>query len=142
MEYYTNGVLHGRVEVTNGRVDEIGKRFSWIGRSPHPDPFMNCTVNEFRIYRGRLSAEEILASDVIGPDQTLSTSPAPMSVARQTGNVQLLWPVAAGGFSVQARASLGSGEWTTLTNAPLLSGNQWQMTISTTNGPRFFRLWR
>ncbi len=141
MEYYTNGVLHGGVPETTGRPDEIGKRFSWIGRSPHPDPFMNCTVDEFRIYRGRLSAEEIMAAQVIGSGQLLSTAPA-LAAAAAGGSIDVRWPVGAAGFVVQGKSSLGGGEWVTLTNAPALIDNQWHVTVPAGNGPQFFRLWR
>jgi hypothetical protein len=54
----------------------------------------------------------------------------------------LNWPVAAAGFSVQARSSLGSGGWTTLTNAPTLVGSAWQVTVPATGTAQFYRIWR
>ena len=38
-----------------------------IGHSPFNDPGINGSVDEFRIYQGRLAPDEILASDVLGP---------------------------------------------------------------------------
>ena len=47
---------------------------------------MNCSVDEFRIYRGRLAPDEIQALDVIGPSQLLLTNPS-LTVQRNGGNV-------------------------------------------------------
>jgi Concanavalin A-like lectin/glucanases superfamily len=141
MALYTNGVLESGVSSSLGRLSEAGNSFSWIGKSPYADPFMNCSVDEFRIYRGQLSPEEILAADKVGPNQLLSTS-ATLSAATSGGNTVLAWPVAAAGFSVQARPVVGSGSWTTLTNAPTLVGNNWQVTVPASGSAQFFRLWK
>jgi len=141
MEMYTNGVLHSSNNAELGRLSQVGNWYSWIGRSPYPDPYMNCSVDEFRIYRGRLAADEILASDVLGPNQLLSNSAA-LSAAIGSGNLLLSWPVAAAGFSVQARSSLASGNWVTLTNAAALAGNNWQVSLPASSAAQFFRLWR
>jgi hypothetical protein len=97
-------------------------------------------VDEFRIYRGRLAPDEIQASDVIGPNQLLSTNPS-IAVSRGAGNITLSWPVAAGGFALQAEPAL-TGPWTTLTNAPALVGSTWQVTVPTSGSAQFFRLRR
>jgi hypothetical protein len=141
MAYYTNGVLHGSVSPASGPLGEVGNWFSWIGKSPYADPYVNATVDEFRIYRGRLAADEILASDVVGPNQLLSTS-ASLTVTNSSGNLLLSWPVAAAGFSVQSKSSLTSGTWKTLTNVPALSGSKWQVSLPVSGSSQFFRLWR
>lgn len=141
MEYYTNGVLHGSASPNSGRLDEVGSWFSWIGKSPYPDPFLIANVDEFRIYQGCLAPDEIQASDILGPDTLLSTS-ASLTANLSGGDLVLSWPVAAAGFSVQATSDLGSGAWTTLTNAPSLVGDTWQVSVPTSAGPQFYRLWR
>lgn len=141
MAYYTNGVLHGSVSSTAGRLSQVGNWFSWIGRSPYADPYLYASVDEFRIYRGQLAADEILASDVLGPNALLSTS-ATVTAASSGGNIVLSWPVAAAGFSVQARSSFSSGTWTTLTNAPNLAGSVWQVSIPAATAAQYYRLWR
>jgi hypothetical protein len=145
MEYYTNGVLHGAQDGITGTMDQVGAWFSWIGKSPYQtppaDPFVNANVDEFRIYRGRLAPDEIQAADVVGPNALLTTT-VNVSASRSGANVVLRWPAAAAGFSVQARSSFSSGSWNTLTNVPGLNGSNWQVTVPTTGGPQFFRLWR
>lgn len=141
MAYYTNGVLHGAVSGAKGRVDQIGTFFSWIGRSPYADPFAIATVDEFRIYRGTLSADEIKASDAIGPNQLLTTT-ATLTATRVGDDLVLRWPAAAAGFSVQTTSDLGSGGWTALDATPVLNGDHWEVTLPATEGSQFFRLWR
>lgn len=139
---YTNGVLESSSSSNLGRMDEIGNSFSWIGRSPYPaDPYMNCSVDEFRIYRGGLAPDEIKALNVLGPNELLTTV-APVTATVDGANTILSWPVAAAGFSVQSSTALGSGNWVTLTNAPTLVGNNWQVTIPNSSSAQFFRLWR
>jgi hypothetical protein len=142
MEYYTNGVLHGK-SATTGRMDEVGNWFSWIGRSPYVDPFVNATVDEFRIYRGRLAPDEILASDTLGPNQLLGTGQTngvSVTVTKSGGNVVLSWPGTATGFNVQETTNLVGGTWTTLTNTPVQVGNSWQVTVPALGNYAYYRL--
>jgi hypothetical protein len=64
-----------------------------------------------------------------------------LSVSASGGNITLRWPVAAAGFSVQAKPTI-NGNWTTLTNQPVLSNNQWQVTLPASGSAQFFRVWR
>ncbi len=139
---YTNGVIHSSSSSTQGRLSQVGSSFSWIGRSPFADPFMNCSVDEFRLYKGRLAPDEILASDVLGTGQLLNTNSPIVKVSSAPGNVLLSWPVASAGFSVQTKSNLGSGSWLTLTNAPTLVSTNWQLSVATSTNAQFFRLWR
>ncbi|EEF60157.1 LamG domain-containing protein, partial [Pedosphaera parvula] len=141
MAVYTNGVLESGTSSSIGLVSEVGNSLCWIGRSPYADPYMNCSVDEFRIYRGQLSPEEILATQVVGANQLLTTSAA-LNATSASGNTVLKWPVAAAGFSVQARPAVGSGNWTTLTNAPTLVGGNWQVTVPASGAAQFYRLWK
>jgi len=142
MEVYTNGVLEGRVSNLIAPASQAGTNSAWIGHSPFNDPGINGSVDEYRIYRGRLSPEEITASDVLGPNQTLSTG-APLKVTAGAGSVVMSWPVAAAGFAVEASPDISSASnWSTLTNAPTLSGTNWQLTLLTSGTARFLRLVR
>jgi hypothetical protein len=139
-EIYTNGVAETALANITGQVREVGNWFSWIGRSPYADPYVNANVDEFRIYRGRLAPDEIRALDAIGPNALPTTNPS-LSVSASSGNITLSWPVAAAGFSVQAKPTINGG-WTTLTNQPALVNYKWQVTLPTSGNAQFFRLWR
>lgn len=142
MEVYTNGVLESR-NANNlvAPASAAGNTSATIGHSPFNDPGINGAVDELRIYRGRLAADEIQALDVLGPN-ALPTTSVSLIATRAGGNVVLSWPVAAAGFSLQARSSFTSGGWTVLPNAPTLVGNTWQITLPATGATQFYRLWR
>jgi hypothetical protein len=142
MDLYTNGVLYLRTTSVTAPANQAGNSGSWIGYSPYGDPGISGSVDEYRIYQGRLSPEEIEASDVIGPNLTLSTN-ATLSASVSGGNIILSWPVANAGFAVETKASISNGTpWTTLTNAPILVGNQWQLTLPDTGTSQFYQLIR
>lgn len=142
LQVYTNAVLMASIGGVVAPASSTGTNYSSIGYSPYNDPGINGSVDEFRIYRGRLSPDEIQATDILGPNQSLSTTVS-LSATPSAGNVVLSWPLANAGFSVQASSSLNSPNWLTLTNVPSLVGNTiWQVAVPTTGGQQFFRLWR
>ncbi|MGA2245283.1 MAG: LamG-like jellyroll fold domain-containing protein [Verrucomicrobiota bacterium] len=142
-ELWTNGVLEVQDDPYLGSPSQAGVTYSRMGWSPYPaDPGLAASVDEFRIYNGRLAPDEIVASELLGPDQTLSTKAA-LSATKSTGGVVLSWPLANAGFCVQASSSLSSTNWVTVTNVPSLnSSTNWQISVPTSAGPQFFRLWR
>jgi hypothetical protein len=143
LDLYTNGVLYLSTTGIMAPANQAGNVGSWIGYSPYGDPGIDGSVDEYRIYQGRLSPEEILASDVLGPNATLSTTSASLAASASGGNIVLSWPVANAGFAVESKSSLNPGaSWTTLTNAPALVGTQWQLTIPSSGTDQFFRLIR
>ena len=144
LQVYTNGVLDAGLGNVVAPASSAGTVSTTIGHSPYNDPGLLGSVDEFRIYQGRLAPDEIQASDVLGPNQTLSTSSVNVTAVRSAGAVTLSWPVANAGFSVQAASSVaGTVNWMTLTNAPTLVGNTtWQVTVPTTGASQFLRIWR
>jgi len=142
VQIYTNASLYqSSLPGYVAPASQAGIVGGWIGYSPYGDPGIDGSVDEYRIYNGRLSPDEILASDVLGPNATLSTS-AKLAAVSSSGNVTLSWPVANAGFSVQSSPSLSPTTWTTLTNAPVLVGSTWQVVVPESGGRQFFRLWR
>jgi hypothetical protein len=140
MDVYTNGVFFGSAGNIVAPASQAGIFDSWIGFSPYGDPGITGSVDEFRIYRGRLSPQEILASDLLGPNATLSTT-ASLSVARSGNSLVLTWPLADASFSLQTRSSLSPGSpWMTLTNVPVYNGTNWQVSVPVTGTSQFFEL--
>jgi len=140
---YTNGVLQS---INNGVTDPlsvVSPVRAYIGRSLYfPDPYASITLDEFRIYNGAMSPDEIKATQIIGPDQVLTTNVS-LNAVMAGGNLTLSWPVAAAGFTLQSRASLTSGSWQTVSSpASQLVGGQWQVTIPNPAGTVFYRLVR
>jgi hypothetical protein len=142
LQVYTNGVREAGTGNLIAPASSAGTGSATIGHSPFNDPGINGSVDEFRIYSGRLAPDEIMASHVLGPNALLSTS-ASVKATLSGHNLVLSWPVASAGFSVQSKASLLGGNWVTLTNAPtLVSNTTWQVTIPASSGAQFIRLWR
>jgi hypothetical protein len=61
LRYYLDGQLKSELSNISFGSDELGKTTqNWIGRSVYaPDPYLSGLVDDFRIYEGALSAEEI-----------------------------------------------------------------------------------
>ncbi|HEV2318594.1 MAG TPA: LamG-like jellyroll fold domain-containing protein, partial [Verrucomicrobiae bacterium] len=137
---YTNAVLMASIGGVVAPAGSAGTNYSSIGYSPYGDPGVNGSVDEFRIYNGILSPEEIQASDLLGPNTALSTT-ATLRASRSGGNTVLSWPLASAGFALQTTTNILS-TWTTLTNAPSVSGNNWQLALPVAGNSAFYRLVR
>jgi hypothetical protein len=140
LQVYTNAILMARIGGVVAPASSAGTNNSTIGYSPYGDPGVNGSVNEFRIYNGILAPEEIQASDLLGPNTTLSSSTT-LSATRSGGNSVLSWPLASAGFALQTTTNILSN-WTTLTNAPVVSGTNWQIVLPGSGNSGFYRLIR
>jgi hypothetical protein len=140
LQVYTNAVLMATLPGGVAPASSAGTLYATIGYSPYGDPGIDGSVDEFRIYNGRLSPEEIQASDLLGPNTVLSTT-ALLSASKSGGNDVLSWPLASAGFALQTSSNLLSG-WITLTNAPSISGSNWQITLPNSAGNAYYRLVR
>ncbi len=75
--------------------------------------------------------------------QVVGSQLPPLLSAAAGGNqaLTLSWPNSASGLILQATASLSPPvNWTTVTNAPVLTNGQFALTPLTTNGQQFYRL--
>ena len=140
---YTNGVLQSINGAVTDPLSVVSPVRAYIGRSLYGgDPYASITLDEFRIYSGALSPDEILAAQVSGPNQVLTTN-ATINAVMAGGNLTISWPVAAAGFTLQSRTNLISGSWQAVPSpAAQIVGSQWQITIPNTGGAKFFRLVR
>jgi hypothetical protein len=80
------------------------------------------------------AAGQIVASGTIPSSPTLQVAP--------TGNqaVLLAWPTNATGFVLQQNMALGSTNWATVTNAPVVVGSEEQVTLPASAAGSFYRL--
>ena len=138
---YTNGVLaaiNGSVTTPFSSVNNI---YSFIGRSLYSaDPYPDFSLDEFRIYNGALSANEIAATQVLGQNQLLSTASPAINAVMSGGSLALSWPVASADFTLMSSTNLASGTWTTVSPAPQIIGSQWQVAVLVSGNAQFFRL--
>jgi len=112
----------------------------WLGRSNWPDPNLNATFDEFRIYGGVLSDAAVAASFAVGPDALFGARPQ-LNVSRSSGMLQLMWPLDTSGYVLQQTTNLQSGAiWRTVTNTPTVQNYQQKLLLPLTNQSQYFRL--
>ena len=138
---YTNGTLAGINNAVTVRFSSVSNVLSYIGRSLYSgDPYPDFTLNEFRLYNGALSAPEIAATQVLGPDQLLSTNGPVMSTTTTGSSLTLAWPVNAAGYTVMTTTNLAGANWSPATLTPQINGRQWQVTLPLSGNQQFYQL--
>jgi alpha-L-arabinofuranosidase len=138
---YTNGVLAGINNSVTVPFSSVNDVCSYIGRSLYSgDPYPDFTLDEFRIYNGALTVNEIAATQVLGPDQLLSAASPAISASAAGGSLTLSWPVASAGYTVLTTTNLAAGNWITAVVTPQIVGSQWQVVLPITGNARFYRL--
>ena len=137
---YTNGVLESAVTKAWPKFTSVSTAWSFIGRSLFSsDAYLNATVEELRIYDGRLTPQEIAANDEFGPKAL--ALPVTLVRSNTPSGTSLSWPSWAAGFNLQASPGL-LGPWSTNGLVPVLANDTWSVVISQTNPLSVFRLKR
>ncbi len=136
---YTNGVLEKATNSALPVLTGVNKSWSFIGRSLwSSDAYLNATIDELRIYDGRLTPQEIATDFQFGPDAL--ALPVSITQSNAPPNISLSWPSWAVGFAAQGSSDLST--WTTNGLAPALANDRWQLALPPTNSAQFFRLRR
>jgi hypothetical protein len=139
---YTNGVLEKAATNTLPALSSVNASWSFIGRSLFSaDAWLNATIDEFRIYDGRLTPEEIATDYSFGPDALA----LPVSLVQSNSPIalNLSWPSYAVGFVPESSSDLGDAAiWAPLTQSLTLNNDRWQLALPTTNAAQFYRLRR
>jgi Glycosyl hydrolases family 43/Concanavalin A-like lectin/glucanases superfamily len=139
---YTNGVLEKAATNTLPALSSVNASWSFIGRSLFSaDAWLNATIDEFRIYDGRLTPEEIATDYSFGPDALA----LPVSLAQSNSPIalNLSWPSYAVGFVPESSSVLGDAAiWAPLTQSLTLNNDRWQLALPATNAAQFYRLRR
>lgn len=112
----------------------------WLSQSQFNDSQYNGSFDEFRIYDGALTAQQIAFNHTIGPN--VMATPVSLSASIAGGQITISWPVAgSSGYSLQAASSIKSpSTWAAVGITPTIVNGQNQVTIPATNSARFFRL--
>ncbi len=139
---YTNGVLAQARTGTLPALASINPAWCFLGHSLFSaDPGLNGTIDEFRIYDGRLSPQEIAVDYQYGPDQL--ALPVTLGASNSPAGITLTWPAYAVGFAPETKSSLLVGtNWTTVTQTATLTNNLWKLNNLNTNNAQFYRLRR
>ena len=138
---YTNGVLAAKNNAVTVPLGSVSSLLNYIGRSLYNlDPYPDLVLDEFRIYNWALRPDEIAATQVLGPNQTLSTNSPTIVCSLGPGSLTLSWPVSSPGFALQYRTNLSAGTWLPVPSTPQISGTQWQVTVPLGGISQFFML--
>ncbi len=161
MAVYTNGIQVASIPMANHLVDPMAYELGYtnttlvnsvLGTDPvnylgaslwGADPNFNGSIDEFRIYNGRLTASQIAADNALGPNQLRGTSLAPVSLtATPSGNnLTLSWPTSSALVTLQTSPTLGSSAtWTTVNGTLTASGGNYHLTVPMSSATQFFRL--
>jgi hypothetical protein len=139
---YTNGVLQSSLNSPLPAFSGVSTAWSFLGRSLFStDPYLNATIDEFRIYDGRLTPEEIAADYKFGPNAL--ALPVALTPSNSAAGLTLSWPSWAIGFTPETISALAANaSWSSVTSSPILANDRWQFTLPKTNSTQFFRLRR
>jgi alpha-L-arabinofuranosidase len=140
MAIYLNGVLAGEDYNVTIPMSGVQAVRNIIGADNWPDPGMQGSIDEFRIYSGALTADEIAATQVLGPNQLLSAASPALSTSASGGSLTLSWPVASAGYTVLTTTNLAAGNWVAAEVTPQIVGSQWQVVLPITGNTQFYRL--
>lgn len=137
---YANGVLESEQTGTVPPLSTVSALRSFIGRSLWPSHgWLDANLDEFRIYHGRLSPEQIAANHRAGPDPV--TIPVRLDWLSSTGGLTLRWPDYAVGFVLENSPAPGPGAvWTRVAVPPVLNGASHGVTLTNPGQNLFFRL--
>jgi hypothetical protein len=98
----------------------------WLGRSQFPDPYWAGKYNEFRIYQGAMTPEQVAASFSAGANAIPAERPT-LAIARDGANVRITFT------GTLESADVLPGTW-----APV-AGATSPAVIPATGGPKFYR---
>ncbi|HTL59558.1 MAG TPA: LamG-like jellyroll fold domain-containing protein [Candidatus Limnocylindrales bacterium] len=139
MDLYFNGTLVGRnTNVQLAVTDNIDVN-SFIGKSMfNPDPYLNGTVDEFRIYQGALTPGQVGSDYAAGPNALPAPAPS-LAIKLEAGIVTISWPTNAGRYILATTTNLASPFSFSNFN-PIEQNGQIVVTDSVTNQAKFYRL--
>jgi|GEM_PF-1148950 len=140
---YTNGVLMGENPNITISMAGVWAALNKIGADNWPDPGLQGSVDEFRIYNGVLSPDDVAKTQALGPNQLL-TSGLTVGASISSGDLVITWPVSGStGFSLYSSSTLGpNAVWALVNVAPTVVGQNNQVSLPVSSGvqAQFYKL--
>lgn len=139
---YLNGTLVASASGTFNPTGRFTDYSDWLGRSQwERDPYFNGSYDEFRIWQGVLSDQQIASHYAVGPDQQFTLTRPVLTIERNGADMILSWPSAGGdAFTLQTSSSLSSPKWVAVTNGITLSEGLYRMVAPANATSAFYRL--
>lgn len=137
--------LNGAPIATGGSVTPLNLLHdvnNWLGRSQWPDSMFPGTYNEFRIWEGALTADQVAACYAAGPDTLPSVETEPtLAVSTAAGNVVIAWP-ATSTYLLESATALGpAATWSAVdTSGAVVEGGQRKLTVTPSQAATFYRM--
>jgi arabinan endo-1,5-alpha-L-arabinosidase len=106
MAVFTNGVFEAALTNTVPALSGVSNAWSFIGRPLTAGfSYLNATIDELRLYDGRLTPQQIAADDIAGPnfagELAVATDPTNITYTVNGGTLTLSWPADHIGWQLQ-----------------------------------------
>jgi hypothetical protein len=113
-----------------------------LGRSQwQRDPLFNGSYNEFRIWQGILTDQDVASHYAAGPDQQFVTTRPVMNLTRAGDTLLLSWPAeGTESFHLQSTTNLFGLTWAPVTNDVTLANGNYTVVLPANAAPAFYRL--
>jgi len=140
---YVNGELVQSQTVLWPALSVVGKNLSYLGRALSDSGYFSGDIDEFRIYDGRLTAQQIAGNYAAGPDKLYQ--PIVLAMTNDAGTLNFEWPSYPAGFGLEYSTALKTNAvWAPMT-APLPENGTYGLSVpsdSVSTSNAFFRLQR
>jgi len=139
---YLNGNLVSSTNRTLNAMKNFTDYNNWLGRSQwERDPFYNGAYDEFRIWDGVLSAQDIANHYAAGPNEQFTLIRPTLFITRAANQMVISWYTnQAEGFQLESTVSLKTPNWQPVTNAPIYTNGANQVKVSATGAAGYYRL--
>ena len=141
---YVNGLLVSTASKPLNPLRNFTDYNNWLGRSQWTrDPFYNGEYEEFRIWDGVLTGEEIAAHHAAGPNEQFVRVHPRLFCGRSGSDFVLSWYTNyATEFKLQSASSPGAATWVNETNPVVVTNGTYQVRLPFTATEKFYRLKR
>lgn len=138
---YFNGALVASASGTFNPSSHFTDYSAWLGRSQWDrDPYFNGSYDEFRVWQGILTAQDIAGHYAAGPNQQFVTFAPTLSIARTGNQLVLSWPFNGASAQLQSTPSVLTAAWLDVTNQVALSNNTYSVSLPISSRSAFYRL--
>jgi hypothetical protein len=147
MAVFTNGVLEAALTNTIPLLSSVSNAWTFIGRPlTFGYPYLNGTIDELRLYDGRLTPQQIAADDLAGPNvlaaPPIATNSTNITYTVSGNTLTLSWPADHIGWQLQIQTNnLAAGlstNWFVVPNST--ATNSVTEPVNLINGCVFYRL--
>ena len=138
MDLYLDGKLAGTNKPNLALTDVIDAN-SFIGKSMfNADPYLIGSVDEFRIYRGALTASQVASDFAAGPNSVPVPAPK-LAISRSNTTLTISWPAGSGNYTLQSSPAV-IGPWGPSGLSSTVQNGQNVATDTISASAKFYRL--